>query len=103
VSYCQTCGIYKYSHHTCPPSWTVWIPDQENEDDNRLIYAHDAEEAATKYAELYDQEDHGMLGGETIEVHVKGTEVPKEGEQTWRFEVTGEAIPEYTAHELEEE
>lgn len=103
-SRCETCGKYFFferdrKHHKCPPKWQVW-EDEGGDEDRRwsnTIFADQAYEAAEKYAEQQDAYgDYTCIGGTPMTVFVASDE-----EATpVRFEVTGEAVPEYTAREL---
>jgi hypothetical protein len=100
---CTICGEFFYGYggaeHRCPPQWDVFIVDYDDEGEaypGKRIYACDAQEAAEKRAERYDEEDHEMCGGHPIKVRV----TDMSGKAIW-FMVYGEVVPEYTAREIE--
>ena len=83
------------------PVWRVWVPDRgETEDDAHEIEASDAEQAAEDFAEWDDMRsaDYLFVRGNEAVVHVQGKE---SGSPVCRFRVSGEAVPSYTARELE--
>lgn len=80
--------------------YVVWCPDHcESEDDARAIEAHDAEDAAEKWAEKDDCEsaEYAIVGGDAVEVRVRDVESAAMS----AFEVSGESIPSYHAKEVE--
>ena len=91
---CDICGGYGWSStHKCPPKWSVWlIDDYHDPEDTRDEYrGTDAEDAAIKFAEEWDQEDHNMMQGAEIHVAVETVD----GVQIFRC--SGEAEPTYYA------
>lgn len=97
---CAICDEYDFvSNHKCKPLWLVTPEDCDPEVDAWHIYAVDAEEAATKFAERYDQEtaEYSIVSGEDVLVLV--TDEQREN-QTW-FEVEGYSVPEYSASEAD--
>jgi hypothetical protein len=97
---CPGCKQWGYlSTHRCAPLFLVWRPDdQETEEDARTFHARDAEEAAERWAEEDDQAsaDYAIVGGSSADLTVRGPD----GALT-RWTVTGEAVPEYHAREIE--
>lgn len=106
---CRTCNElvipsqYRPAHR-CPPLWRVWCPDQgeDGPDDGRDVRDVAAQYAAEKWAET---EDHDYYEYDIIAqrqrpvVHVLD---PATGAVT-RWRVTGEAVPQYHAEELEDD
>ena len=82
--------------HVCPPTWRV--QREEDRDDDWEIYAHNAQSAATKWADQWDQDEHQIVAGGEEKVVV----IAQDGGETI-FNVTGEAIPQYYAREIRKE
>lgn len=83
--------------HRCAPEFHVIAPDHDGYDtpeEGPAIYAHSHEEAAEKWAERWDVDDHQMLDDEVIEVLVKDS-----AGVVRHFRVSGEAVPSYHARE----
>ncbi len=82
--------------HVCPPKWRVWCEDDGDESDAVDVYEATAGEAAEAYAEKWDESDGdggcSILRGEPVVFVVNGV----------RFDMTGEACPQYYAHEIKE-
>ena len=98
MPWCDTCGghMITWVTHNCPPIWRARVPDHDG-DDYREIRARDAEHAAEKYAEEYDQGgDYYVVGGSPIDVIVADAD----GQNEKTFNVKGEAVPQYTAREI---
>lgn len=99
---CPTCGVYRYTDlpHTCPPTWRVWCPEDEEESDARTIYETDPESAAAAWGELDDQDsaEYAIAHGAAMVVHVRD---PRTNEIT-RWSVSGEYDPTYFATALED-
>lgn len=103
---CSTCGEYIFSyqkHHRCPPIWQVRIVESDPHywgDDPKKLRAHDAEQAATLFAEWWDATtvDYICIGGEpiTVDVWPDGKHDDKN-----TFTVTGEMVPYYSAEQEE--
>jgi hypothetical protein len=92
---CKICETWIYCDnlkHVCPPKWKVWDEEIDYELD---IYAIDEEEAVTKFAEEWDQDDHSLLQGDHVVVTVKSSE----GVET-KWKATGEAEPTYYATKI---
>lgn len=73
---CTTCGEEYWSsdlypRHKCEPVWQILYEDVQT------IRAYDAENAAKKFAELYDQDEHILMD---VEMDVK---VRKDEEEEW--------------------
>jgi len=100
---CETCGEFAHSRtHKCPPIWLVWCPeDGETIDDSRKVRATDAGEAVEKWAELDDEESaaYRIVGGQEARVCVVPADDKARAPQ--RFAVSGEAVPQYYASEVE--
>lgn len=94
---CPTCKQYRFTdpHHKCPPIWECQI-ETWNAPDWRKIFAVDSERAAEKFVEEYDQEDHYMMDGDSVEVSVRNSKGAVE-----IYNCTGETIPTYYAHKKE--
>ncbi len=102
---CPTCAEWTFSKfHKCKPVWLVALVEGEEQpadDDYCELRAIDAEEAAAKGVEEDDSnsaeysvlKDHGDY---VAWVKAVADAKPK------RFKVTGEAVPQYHAEEIEE-
>ena len=102
MPFCDTCGdwAFEIQYHQCPPTWdaAVILPGYDDDDlEWRQFYARDAEGAARKAAEEYDQEDYPLVRGQTVEVRVRMAIV---GSETVHFQCSAEAIPHYYAKEI---
>lgn len=103
---CPTCEEWVFSkYHKCSPVWLVAIVEGEEQpadDDYCEVRASDAEEAAEKGAEEGDcnSAEYSILkhydGDYVAWVKAADDAKPK------RFKVTGEAVPQYYAEEIEE-
>jgi len=95
---CPTCKKYTWNisnlPHKCPPIMTVW--ESQYPEDTSEYYEVDPQYAAEAFAEEWDQDEHTLLGGTELTVHVQDDE----GKVT-RWTVTGEAVPQYSATEDE--
>jgi hypothetical protein len=97
---CPKCGeyIFEYeqNHHKCKPCFLVWGVDDAEENAYK-IHACDEESAAEKWAEDDDcnSAEYSIVSGDTAEVFVKSPNGTIK-----KFEVSGEAIPTYTASEI---
>lgn len=88
--------------HVCKPIWECqpeWYSDPE---DWTPVHAADAESAAEKYAERYDQDgEYSIVGG-----HMRGDVVirtRKPGDDVFeRWDIEAEAVPTYRATKLED-
>lgn len=101
---CKTCGVNHFTErpHTCPPTWRVWCPgNDEGEGEARTIYEYDAESAAAAWAEDDDQDsaEYSIARGTPAVVHVRD---PRTGELT-RWSVVGEYDPTYHAAQMDPE
>ena len=99
------CAEWVFSKfHRCNPVWLVAIVEGEEQpadDDYSEVRASDEEEAAEKAAEEDDSDsaEYGILKGWSDYVAwVKAAADAKPK----RFRVTGEAVPQYHAEEIEE-
>ena len=94
---CETCREwlwYKPETHKCKPIYYV-IHEDYSGDELIEIRGSDHEEAAEKYAEKYDQDDHDLLerGDQKVAVRdSKGTEK--------KFSISAEANVDYSAREI---
>lgn len=108
---CPKCNAWIYSYekgHKCQPLW-LWLVQCPEYDDETWdeVYAVTAEYAAESWAEEYDTDSHDMMDGETIVVSVK----PHEDNTHYntclgdvkKFECRGEAVPTYTASEIDDD
>lgn len=97
---CGTCHALIWDgdpEHKCPPVWEVWNVDGGDERQwASQIHAHDAEEAAKKWGEEYDNGDYTIIGGSEETVFVA-----RPGQEPKRFVVSAEAQAHYYARELE--
>jgi hypothetical protein len=98
---CPICGEFKFDwkRHRCEPGWWCWISDPEwdmERDDGQRIFAHDAQEAAEKYIEAWDNGDYVCIGGQEMIVSVDAISGESAG-QVHVFSVHGEMIPHYHA------
>ena len=94
---CKTCGQYDWTKsHRCPPVWLVWTEDS-GEDYAYKIYAVDAQSAAEKWADQTDcVGDYTIVSGEDETVTVKVLD-----DTVLKFNVSGQAVPEYHATAVE--
>jgi len=101
--YCPTCGefiITTARGHQCPPQWNVvlvGIDDENDEHGNpvitpKTIYAWSASDAAEKRVELWNIGDWGECQANVV-VYDADMGNPL------HFEVMGEPVMQYTAHE----
>ena len=97
---CKNCREFGWvESHVCDPLWDVWFPENgEDRDESRVVHARDAEDAATKGAEVSDEDDYGLVNGG----HCDTAAVAKQGEDdvTW-WSVSGEYEAHYYAHATE--
>ena len=102
---CLTCGEWIFSkYHKCDPIWLVAIVEGEEQpadDDYCEVRAADEEEAAEKGAEEDDSNsaEYSVLkgwGAYVAWVKAAADAKPK------RFKITGEAVPQYHAEEIDE-
>jgi hypothetical protein len=106
VERCPMCAEWIYwKGHKCKPVWLVAIvegEEQPQDDDYSKIRASDEEEAAKKAAE----EDDSNSAEYSILKHYDGMYVAwvkaAADAKPKRFKVTGEAVPQYYAEEIEE-
>ena len=97
--FCKTCGNYQYSKsHKCPPRF--WVAHEEYlGEDLEIVFAHDYQWAAERYAEQYEQNscEYNISGkGEELTIQVFDNPRRENGKT---FIVTGEMIPTYYAKE----
>lgn len=79
--------------------WNVWQPE-DGESEARVVAAHDAEEAAEKWASAYDGEgDYTIVRGSEATVLVRALGVGDAPVQV--FFVEGESVPRYSASLVE--
>jgi hypothetical protein len=78
--------------------WHVWNPDEEARAEASLVEAYDAGHAAEIWAADYDGgNENPLLQGGHVDVMV----APADGQsKPIKLRVTGEAVPEYTAHSV---
>ena len=97
---CLVCGEHGWfdsptRNHVCAPVWEARIYTREYEEDWHTVYAHDAEQAAAKFCETYDQNGEYNIvrcGGEEIEVR------KSEGSEVFFVAVDAENVPHYYGH-----
>jgi hypothetical protein len=97
---CPTCNaaVYEWRDHRCPPKWRVGIEGYHGEDVDEFgtVYAYTPEGAAEKEVDSYDcSGDYTVVGGSPVNVTVIGIDGRR-----YRYEVTGEAVPSYSARLL---
>lgn len=98
ITNCKTCGGITYNGknylghpHICPPKWLVWYPE-EGREFAYTVFAHDAEDAAMKWA-VQTESDREYWLEEMVcvalasESEHKVVRVLGEHEITWRAEV----------------
>ncbi len=88
--WCPKCEEYTVDlrFHQCPPTWLVRLPSYHDDGFDEVL-ADNAEQAAQKFAEQYDQGgDYNVVGGSPIDVFVSGPN----GEDEKKFHVEGEAV-----------
>lgn len=100
LRWCKQCDapIYSYTRepHACLPTWTVWVPeDGEDETDARDVFGSDPEDAAERHVKGFDGDSTRQLLGDGYLVHVR------DGDKVVKVRVTGEATIDYSA-EIEE-
>lgn len=96
LDYCPTCrDTHPGGVHL--PEFRVGIPAMDDCDprDYPVTHAHDAEHAAEKYAEHWDNGDYTLLNGSDATVVV----LDEFGHMT-RWRVTGETVAVYHAEEM---
>jgi hypothetical protein len=92
---CKTCSSYGWlGSHKCDPVWEARI--YGDGDDWYEVHASDAEDAAARFAEEYDQGgDYDIIKRGSAEVEVR-----KQGEEVIQLiDVTAESVPQYSAWE----
>lgn len=93
---CEICGEYKFTpDHKCFPAWGTNIVETDDENDWQTVYAYSSESAAAKRAEEYDQDDHDLLQGSEVEIHVRDG-----AGNIAKYICSGEAVPEYHATKI---
>ena len=101
---CPTCkrAMWSSGAHVCPPQWSVWNPDQEEEEDARVFFADDPETAAEEWGEKDDSDsaDYDIVKGKPAIVSVRRYP-PEEGVAPLKFRVQGEYDPRYWAEPVE--
>lgn len=102
---CETCHewIWSFSKrpHVCPPAFEIWcVDDDETEEDARTYYAHDANAAVEKWADMQDcHGDYYIVQGATPTLGVRPAQ-PFDAPITYHT-VDGEMVPEYHACEVD--
>lgn len=97
---CKKCGQFDpVDRHRCPPIYLVWSKEWYSEDEEgRRVYAYSHGVAAEIWAAWSDDDgDYTIVSGSPATVRVTREDT---GEVKW-FEVTGESVPSYNAHETE--
>ena len=99
---CPVCGEYGWfdmqfnKNHTCALIWEARIYTRKYEEDWHTVHANDAEQAAAKFCETYDQNgeyDIVRRGGEEIEVR------KSDGDKVIIVDIEAETVPHYYGHE----
>lgn len=88
----RDCDAHYILTHSCPPMWEARIFETKWENDWVEVRARDAEQAATKFAEQYDQGgDYDIIqrGGDEIEVRKSGDD------KIVMVDVSAESVPHY--------
>ena len=96
---CDTSVWGPMGEHRCHPRWQV--QHAEHGDAWSEVFAMDEEHAVEKWAEWYEEAngDYSMLDGRVETVRVRATE-----DDPWQtFEVSGEAVPQYSATRVDGE
>lgn len=102
---CAVCGEHGWfntkttdlttMNHVCAPVWEARIFTRQYEEEWRTVHATDAEDAAAKFCEEYDQDgDYDIIrrGGEEIEVR------KPDDENIIIVDVDAESVPHYYGH-----
>ena len=92
---CRTCDKWGAEGvHKCPPIWEVRLYETRWEEDWVEIYAADAADAATTFAERHDQGgDYDIVRRGSAEVEVR-----KLGEtEVTQWDIQAESVPQYSA------
>src|SRR5450759_1196350 len=97
---CPACGEYGWFNapilaHVCAPVWEARIYTRKYEEDWHEVHANDAERAAAKFCETYDQNgDYDIVrrGGEEIEVR------KLDDDKVIIVDVESESVPHYYGH-----
>lgn len=92
MPWCEKCRDYVFNNeHICSPQWKVFFPEFDPKlEDDYLVYARDAEEAAIKACNEYD------CYGEYMIIKNCGTDVVVETiDGLKKFRVGAESIPTY--------
>jgi hypothetical protein len=105
---CETCDEWivesLFVSHKCNPQWLVYDPADVCPDDARVIFAHDAEDAAERYCEDSDcgSAEYEYLRSSGCDLIIV---IPGEGNEGegGRFRVSAEACPSYSATQLKAE
>lgn len=103
LDYCGDCKSYHFDGEACYPLWIVWSPEEGPEEDVAVeVRSIAAQTAAARWAEESDGEgDYAIMSGKPTVVHVR--QKAGDDQRTYRFNVTGESVPEYTADEINPE
>lgn len=104
LTWCPTCGKADWGdgRHRCPPMWEVeraWDRKGVREwEECNPIRAESSVLAAEAWADRHDSNgDYTIVRGSEETVRVR----PLDSDEEWSvFTVTGESVPEYTAHEV---
>lgn len=98
MNYCKKCGNYYYGDSCQCQPFRCGNEDFSGEDRAvwREYHARDHEAAAKLWAKRYDQDDHSLLDGETVECEVIATDGTVK-----KFKVYGYVEHVYNADEME--
>ena len=99
--WCKKCSVFGLlGTHRCPPRWDVLDLDNTagDWDESVIVYAHDAREAAEKWAERDDSDsaEYSIVRGNAATVRVRPEADKGEG---ILLIVSGESVPSYHAGE----
>ena len=98
MPFCDKCSEYAFGKsHQCPPIWDVWPEGEEKDFDAEFatqVYASNAQEAAEKAAEKYDDN-----GGDGPCEHVLFVRAQGDNHIATRFDIEFYHQVVYTAHQ----
>lgn len=97
-SVCREWGWFggRYDQHTCKPTWEWQVESWHGTETWDELHAYDAEAAAVRAAERYDESDHPLLdmhGRGEVEIKIRN---PRTGEVT-HWIGRAELVPHYHA------
>ncbi|MBL8518229.1 MAG: hypothetical protein JNM76_14805 [Betaproteobacteria bacterium] len=98
TGFCPTCNEFRFSdRHECPPIFEARLEDW-GDDHWREVRAQDAERAAEKFCQDRDSNsgDYTIAREGSAIVFVRGADGT-----VGKYDITVEAVPEYSAHLVE--